>query len=93
MLSVGLSDDNNNSKNNSQELLNSHQMTGSMQHALRMLFLNPYNHCDEFHLTSEIPEWGTHNHQGTERHGLNPDRLMPERRFLPLHCDTFLYKS
>lgn len=56
MVSVGLSDDNNNSKNNSQELLNSHQMTGSMQHALRMLFLNPYNHCDEFHLTSEIPE-------------------------------------
>lgn len=56
MLSVGLSDDNNNSKNNSQELLKSHQMTGSMQHALRMLFLNPDNHCYEFHLTSEIPE-------------------------------------
>lgn len=45
MLSIGLSDNNNSSKNNSQDLQRSYQVIGTMQHALSMLLFNPYNHC------------------------------------------------
>ena len=59
MLSIDLSSSN----NNSQDLLVSYHVVGTMQHALWMLLFNPQNYCYLFYFTNQVPEWGLHTCQ------------------------------
>ena len=44
------------SNNNSQDLLVSYHVVGTMQHALWMLLFNPQNYCYLFYFTNQVPE-------------------------------------